>query len=176
MAQVIPGRYTAQMEGTFVVFMIGMRINKLWAVHKWLPVMQAMPRMLKELYQNRSLGFLSASYFITLRGITVLQYWNSFEQLEHYARHGAIHLKAWREFNQKIGTSGTVGIYHESYIIDEGKQETFYNNMPVCGLAQAGKHVPVTTRTESARERLNGKSAAASESAKHEVGPAPNVD
>jgi hypothetical protein len=161
MAQVIPGRYTAQMEGSFVVFMIGMRINKLWAVHKWLPVMQAMPRMLKELYQNRSLGFLSASYYVTWRGVTVVQYWRSFEQLEHYARYGAIHLEAWRDFNQKVGTSGTVGIYHESYMIDEGKHETIYSNMPVFGLAQAGKHVPVTRKTESARDRLNGKSAEA---------------
>jgi hypothetical protein len=157
MAQVIPGRYTAQAEGSFVVFLIGMRVNKLWALQKWLPVAMAMQKMLKELYQNRSLGFLSASYFITWRGIMVLQYWNSYEQLEHYARHGAIHLKAWRDFNQKVGTSGTVGIYHESYVIDEGKQETIYSNMPVFGLAQATKHVPVTRRTETARDRLNGK-------------------
>lgn len=154
MPEVIPGRYMAQKDGSFVVFMIGMRINKLWAVHKWLPVMQAMPKMLKELYQNPDLGFLSASYFISWRGITIVQYWNSFEQLEHYARKGAIHMKAWREFNQKVGTSGTVGIYHETYMIDEGKYECFYNNMPVFGLAQAGRHVPVTKRAESARERL----------------------
>lgn len=165
MAQVFPGRYMAEKEGSFVVFMIGMRINKLWAVHKWVPVMQAMPKMLKELYQNPSLGFLSASYFFSWRGITVVQYWNSFEQLEHYARHGATHLKAWREFNQKVGTSGTVGIYHESYLIDEGKHESFYSNMPPFGLAQAGRHVPVTKKTASARERLGNGSDSGAEAA-----------
>lgn len=35
---VFPGRYTAQLDGSFVVFIIGMRVNKLWAIHKWLPV------------------------------------------------------------------------------------------------------------------------------------------
>ena len=49
MAQVIDKRVTAEIEGDFVVFLIGMRINKLWKVRKWLPVFVAMPRMLREL-------------------------------------------------------------------------------------------------------------------------------
>ncbi|KEF41881.1 MAG: hypothetical protein ER33_09045 [Cyanobium sp. CACIAM 14] len=40
---------TAEIEGDFVVFLIGMRINKIWKVHRWLPVFQAMPRMIREL-------------------------------------------------------------------------------------------------------------------------------
>lgn len=32
------GRYTAQLEGPVVVFIIGMRVNRLWAAHRWLPV------------------------------------------------------------------------------------------------------------------------------------------
>jgi hypothetical protein len=35
MAKVIPQRMSAQIEGNFVVFLIGMRINKPWKVHKW---------------------------------------------------------------------------------------------------------------------------------------------
>jgi hypothetical protein len=27
----------AEMDGEFVVFLIGMRINKPWKLHKWLP-------------------------------------------------------------------------------------------------------------------------------------------
>ena len=40
---------TAEVEGDFVVFLIGMRVNKPWKIHKWLPVFLAMPRMIKEL-------------------------------------------------------------------------------------------------------------------------------
>jgi hypothetical protein len=29
----------AQIEGDFVVFLIGMRIDKPWKLHKWLPVL-----------------------------------------------------------------------------------------------------------------------------------------
>lgn len=46
------------MQGEFVVFLIGMRINKPWKVHKWLPVAMAMPRMLKQLQSDPKLGLL----------------------------------------------------------------------------------------------------------------------
>ena len=42
----------AKMEGDFVVFLIGMRINKFWQIHKWFPVAMAMPKMIKELYSK----------------------------------------------------------------------------------------------------------------------------
>ena len=47
-----PGRYTAEMDGDFVVFLIGMRLNKLWKIHKWIHAFFAMPRMLRELQQQ----------------------------------------------------------------------------------------------------------------------------
>jgi hypothetical protein len=41
MAKIIAKRVTAQIEGDFVVFLIGMRINKPLKIHKWLPVFMA---------------------------------------------------------------------------------------------------------------------------------------
>jgi len=41
MAKVIADRMTAQVEGDFAVFFIGMRINSFWKIHKWLPVAMA---------------------------------------------------------------------------------------------------------------------------------------
>ena len=49
MAKVMPGRYTAQIEEPFVVFLIGMRINKFFAFRKWIPVARAMGPMLRTL-------------------------------------------------------------------------------------------------------------------------------
>ena len=57
MAEIIFKRVTAEIEGDFVVFLIGMRINKLWKIHKWLPVFLAMPRMLRELERHPESGF-----------------------------------------------------------------------------------------------------------------------
>jgi hypothetical protein len=82
MAHIHAGRMTAEMDGDFVVFLIGMRINRPWKVHKWLPVMIAMPRMLKELYAHPELGFLGHTGTLG----TIMQYWRSFEALDAYAR------------------------------------------------------------------------------------------
>ena len=49
MATVEPRRMTADIEGDFVVFLIGMRINQPLRLNLWLPVFQAMPGMLAEL-------------------------------------------------------------------------------------------------------------------------------
>lgn len=48
--QIFTGRYTTENNEDVVVFIIGMRINKRLAVNKWLPVFNAMPGMIKELY------------------------------------------------------------------------------------------------------------------------------
>jgi hypothetical protein len=49
MARVIPHFMAAEVDGDFVVFLIGMRINKPWQIHKWLPVFLAVRRVLREL-------------------------------------------------------------------------------------------------------------------------------
>src|SRR5438270_3115253 len=107
MAAVFPGRYAAQIEGDFVVFLIGMRVNRLLLVHKWLPVATAMPRMLRELMQNKELGLLHVETFISGRTLMTLQYWRSFEQLHAYAHaREKKHLPAWAEFNRRVGNNG----------------------------------------------------------------------
>ncbi|EJL43197.1 DUF4188 domain-containing protein [Brevibacillus agri] len=155
MAKIVPGRYTAKMEGSYVVFIIGMRINQLLAVHKWLPVARAMGGMVEELYQNPELGFLGSRSSMSLRTITQIQYWRSFEHLEKYARHAPLHLMAWKKFNQAVGADGSVGIYHETYLVEAGHYECVYVNMPVFGLGEVGELVPATGKRESARQRIN---------------------
>jgi len=107
MPRIFPGRFTAEVDGPFVVFLIGMRVNKLWAVHKWLPVARAMGPMVKELLAHPELGLLHAELYAYWRGAALVQYWHSFEQLERFAREPAqLHLNAWRRFNQAIGADG----------------------------------------------------------------------
>jgi hypothetical protein len=152
MAKVIPTRMTAEVDGDFVVFLIGMRINKPWKIHKWLPVVLAMPRMLRELDAHRESGFLGA-----ISGLSVIvQYWRSFEHLEGYARsRDHHHWPAWVAFNKQIGNSrGDVGIWHETYQAHAGEYETIYSGMPPIGLGKVGKLVPATGGRESARDRF----------------------
>lgn len=159
MAQVIPGRFTAQIDEPFVVFLIGMRINRFFAFSKWIPTMRAMVPMLRSLHQHPEKGFLGGETFLYWRGIGLIQYWQSFEALEKFARNpGDYHLEAWQRFNQAVGADGSVGIWHETYLIEPGRHEAIYGNMPVFGLAAATKHVPAVGRKETARRRMGGES------------------
>lgn len=158
MSPAINGRYTAEVEGSFVVFIIGMRINRLLSFSKWVPTARAMGPMLRELYRNPERGFLGAETFLYWRGIAVLQYWRSFEDLESFARdRDAPHLPAWRRFNRAVGSDGSVGIWHETYVVEPGRHETIYANMPLFGLAKATGHAPVTSRRQTARQRKEMK-------------------
>jgi hypothetical protein len=155
MANVIAKRVTAQMEGDFVVFLIGMRINKPWKLHKWLPVAMAMPRMLRELERKPDSGFLGA---IQSLGV-IVQYWRSFEHLEKYARdRDQSHWPAWVDFNRRVGASRTdVGIWHETYRVRAGEYECVYSGMPLHGLAKASTMVDAAGSLESARGRLDAR-------------------
>jgi hypothetical protein len=150
--KVINGRMRAEVEGEAVVFLIGMRINKLWKIHRWFPVLMAMPKMLRELERNPELGFLGSHLWLG-RTIIVLQYWRSFEQLQAYAKNrDRAHLPAWAAFNKAVGQNGDVGIWHETYPAREGDYETVYANMPLFGLAKATKAV-AATRQQTLRTR-----------------------
>ena len=59
MSKLNKGRMTAVAEEDLVLFLIGMRFNNVFAIHRWLPVFMAMSKMLKELHINRDLGFKS---------------------------------------------------------------------------------------------------------------------
>lgn len=53
-------RLTASLDGEFVVFLIGMRVNRPLRIDKWLPVVTAMTRMIGELREQPHLGLLHA--------------------------------------------------------------------------------------------------------------------
>lgn len=57
-AEIHPDRFTAEMPEEFVVFLIGMRVNRPLKVHKWLPVATAMPGMLSWLDEDPEAGLL----------------------------------------------------------------------------------------------------------------------
>lgn len=155
MAKIFPGRYAARIEGPFVVFLIGMRVNRLLKFGKWVPVAKAMGPMLQELYANKELGFLHAETSVAWRGVTLIQYWRSFEHLHAYAHaRDAAHLPAWGAFNRSVGSSGTVGIWHETYQVAAGGYECVYANMPRYGLAKAGELIPAVGRMSDAKGRM----------------------
>lgn len=155
MPATINKRVCAELDGPFVVFLIGMRVNRWWKPWAWLPVVRAMPRMLAELARQPHMGLLHARSQFGFPNAMVIQYWRSFEALEAYAKAtDAAHLPAWRAFNQRTGSNGDVGIWHETYLVAPGAYESIYNNMPPYGLGLAGRLVDVKGGRHAAHERV----------------------
>lgn len=158
MTEIHPGRHTAALDQPVVVFLIGMRVNKLWKVWAWLPVFLAMFPMLYRLMRDPDRGLLDSSTWFSWRQVMLVQYWKSFEKLEAFARSpDEPHVDAWARFNDRIGGSGDVGIWHETYRVEPGTCECVYGNMPRVGLPAATEHVPATGTRLTARRRLGDK-------------------
>jgi len=152
MALVVAGRQTARIDGEFVVFLIGMRVNRWSAVRHWLPAFLAMPRMLAELAKDPDSGLLGTRTTLSSDGPLLVQYWRSVDQLNAYAADAAsAHRPAWRAFNARARRSGgTVGVWHETYVVPAGSYETIYVDMPRVGLAQAAQVGPVAAASRAA--------------------------
>jgi Domain of unknown function (DUF4188) len=99
----------------------GYRFNHPLRVRKWLPVVTAMPRMMKVLGQHPELGCLGSQGWFG-RTTLLLQYWRDFESLNRFSRDKELpHLEPWRQFNRAVRDSGDVGIWHETFRVRAGE-------------------------------------------------------
>ena len=159
MAKALKGRWAAQTDEPFVVFIIGMRINRFFSLRKWTFGAISFVRMLIDLRRHPEKGFLGGTQILYARGIGMIQYWRSFEDLERFARsQSELHVPVWRRYNLMVGADGSFGIWHESYLVEPTRYEAIYDNMPAFGLATVMNHLPATGRRETARRRLGGDS------------------
>jgi len=154
---VFTGRYTGRPEKPVVLFLIGMRINRFWDFRRWMHVSAAMPRMLKELESKPGSGLLWQRTYFSPPVTLSQQYWESFDKLLTYAHDkNGEHFPAWADFLKRVGyADGAVGIWHETYLIEPGKTENIYGNMPLFGLAAATTHVKAEGRLMEAKDRFS---------------------
>lgn len=153
MADVNRGRWSAEIDGDFVVFIIGARANKPWQLIRILRDLggrRGMNHMLKYLSEHPEKGLLG---YETM-GLAIVQYWRSFAHLEAFAKDAEDpHLWAWRNYWRRVGKDDRTGIWHETFLVRDGEYEAIYGNMPAKGLGKATTLVPLT-EASSARGRL----------------------
>lgn len=151
------GRWTARFDSDVVLFRIGMRINRPWAVNRWVPVFTAMPRMLRELAGDEESGLLGYELQFGPRSATVVQFWRDFDALTRYAADPErTHRPAWLAY-YRAGrrAAGAVGIWHETYLIRPGGHETLYVDMPAWGAGRVARLQPVGRETHRAVDRVS---------------------
>jgi Domain of unknown function (DUF4188) len=156
MTRTLHGRHVADISDLgdeVIVFILGMRINRPLKVGLWLPVMNAMHGMVRYLEDHPDKGLLG--YQAAFVPPFMIQYWRSFEQLAEFARNtDDPHLEPWRRFNRRVGKSGNVGIWHETYRVKTSDIETAYSNMPPYGLSAVTDLMPVPPGKHSAAARM----------------------
>jgi len=150
---------THQHDGDLGVFLIGARVNTLWRPDAWLPAFAAMGPMLRELYADPDSGFLHARTLVGGRGVTVVQYWRSVEDIYRYANADERkHRPAWLAFYRRAHkVPGAVGIWHETFEVPAGGHESLYADMPPSGLGAATGVVEAARRGRTARERIRSR-------------------
>jgi hypothetical protein len=153
MAEVRPGRYGAEIDGDFVVFLIGPRLNDprhlLASVRDLGGRRRGMRAMLESLVADPAKGLLAYRMGFP----TIVQYWRSFEHLEAFARDpGDLHRPTWLEWFRR-DPQGRTGIWHETFLVRAGEYEAIYDSVPESGLAAAGRAVTLQGGS-SARRRL----------------------
>jgi hypothetical protein len=155
MAEINQGRWTAQVEGDFVVFVIGARVqarHPLRSLRDLGGFKRGMPAMLKYLTAHPEKGLLGWQQLGL--GTVNVQYWRSFEDLERFAKDdGDPHLVTWRAYWKRVARSDRTGIWHETYLVRAGEYEAIYGNMPPFGLGKATEVVRLGADS-SARGRL----------------------
>jgi hypothetical protein len=155
MAETNQGRWTAGIEGDFVVFLIGARLqarHPLRSLNDLGGLRRGMVPMLKYLTAHPEKGLLG--YEMPGIGTFVVQYWRSLDHLERFARDEEDpHLAVWRSYWKRVGRSGRTGIWHETYLVRAGEYEAIYGNMPAYGLGKASDLMPLSADT-TARHRL----------------------
>jgi hypothetical protein len=161
MAQINNGRWMAEIDGDFVVFLIGARLTKGRRLKAFADLggRHGMPYMLKKLSQDPDSGLLG--FQMSTFGGLIVQYWRSFEHLERFANDkDDVHSVAWRNYWKRVGKSDGTGIWHETYLVRAGEYEAVYGNMPTIGLGKASRLVR-PSESSRARDRLKRRAASA---------------
>jgi hypothetical protein len=102
MTAVKQGRFAAEIDGDFVVFLIGARFNSLRLVSTFLDLggRRGMKHMLDHLMERPDKGLLGYQMGFP----TIVQYWRSFDHLAAFAKNeDDPHYDVWRNYWRPVG-------------------------------------------------------------------------
>ena len=158
-------RVTHAYDGPLAVFLIGLRVHKPWKRRIVGQAAAAMPRMIRELEENKAaadrgeaehLGYLGSRSTVHVMSTTMIQWWRSTEDIYAYANAADhTHRPAWLEFYRLAGADpSAVTIWHETYALAPDGAESVYSGPRPLGLADLAGTVPVRQRGATARQRM----------------------
>lgn len=130
------GKVAAGGTDPVTVFMVGIRVNRWLAPWHWVPLLLALPPMVRELAAEPDSGLLGYRLLLGpgVRQAMLLQYWRGAEDLHAFARdpnssHRAAQKRFWRHY---AAAGAAVGVWHE--LLPACAPESLYGNMPPTGI------------------------------------------
>lgn len=137
----------ADVDGDLVVYVNGMRLNRLRAVREWFLAGRKLAAMFERLEADPDSGFLGYQpAFVGLRTGAAIQYWRSLDDLLRFARDpDGPHVPAWTWYEDEVDEGGGVGFWAELYVVEAGSYETFFRNVTDVGLGRVVGVVPDAT-------------------------------
>ena len=168
------GRWMARRDEPFAVFLFGMRLNRLRGLPRFLWSLRVLRRVLRDLDTHPERGFLAGRVYRTGWTLIAVQYWESFDALDAWARdHRLPHRQPWQQYLREALDDGAMGLWHETYLASPGSWEGVYLNLPPWGLAAGVEAVEMQATKGSARERLREQRKRASRAAAEKPPPPP---
>jgi hypothetical protein len=132
------GKLAADNTQPVAVLMVGIRINKWRLPWHWVPLLLAMPVMIRELTTDPAGGLLGYRLLIGPgpRQAMLIQYWRGIDELHEFTRrpastHLAAQKRLWRHY---AAAGGAVGVWHEILPVPGAAYECLYGNMPPTGI------------------------------------------
>jgi Domain of unknown function (DUF4188) len=168
------GRWMARRDQPFAVFLFGMRLNRLRGLPRFLWGLRVLRRVLRDLDTHPERGFLAGRVYRAGRTLVAVQYWESFDALDAWARdHRLPHRRPWQQYLREALHDEAVGLWHETYLASPGSWEGVYANMPPWGLAAGVEAVEMQATKGSARDRLREQRKRASQADAERTPPPP---
>lgn len=137
------GRKAVELEDGMVIYINGIRLNRLRGLPQYLMANWKVAKMFKRLAADPDSGFLG--YELALMGPrhgAAIQYWRSLDDLRRFASDREdMHVPAWQWFNRV--DDGSIGFWSELYVIGLEDYETFFRNVEGVGLSRFGDLVPM---------------------------------
>ncbi|KAJ3008698.1 hypothetical protein HKX48_008392 [Thoreauomyces humboldtii] len=165
--RIIRGRVTGKLSGDHVVFLIGARLNNYSALMsgEMADAGAGMQRMQAELLAHPELGCLHTENYVSADSsgthTLLVQYWRSVKHLQAYSRSRLNqHFEPMVTSRKRTKATGDVGIWHETFLVQDGNYEAIYVNMPQFGLGAAGHVEQASVKTGTMKDRLHASKTA----------------
>jgi hypothetical protein len=135
----------AEMDDGVVLYVNGIRLNRLRALPQWLLANWTIAKMFGELEAEPDSGFLGYTpIFLGLRKGATMQYWQSLEDFQRFATDpDGPHVPAWTWYDETVDPDGGLGFWAELYVFDGDSFETFFRSVPPTGIVRVATMVPM---------------------------------